>query len=443
MAVAPAQQNSIANFLKCRRTFSVYVSIVYIILVIFFMYYDPYSIVKNYYGGFVFVVVFIATFLFAMIVWYHYAIDNFQSMNITRTTVSPVWRIFKQGIFILLGFSISGAVLYGIIYGLVNLTDSHSVISSIMYLVITLSLLAFIYKTLSSSKIFSEIFRIPIISLLINLIFYIPCIFVQLIDRAVKFYVIEKDRTNMTEVILLLITILCIVLYYLIPYIGNLVILQGGKQLINEPIYIDREKVIASYMELNDISSNQPSNEIKPDYSYGLSCWIYLDSNTSSYFDKYSSILNYGGKPNILYKASTNTLLITEQMDDNSETSESFTKTIKANSLTTGQELDQSGNLILYKRENMELQKWNNIILNYSNGTLDVFFNGELVKSTMNVIPYMKLDSLVVGTNNGAHGGICNLLYFKNTLSSSQISYIYNTVKDKTPPTLYTLRPTL
>jgi len=443
MAVAPAQQNSIANFLKCRRTFSIYVSIVYIILVLLFMYYDPYSIVKNYYGGFVFVVVFIATFLFAMIIWYYHAIDNFQSMNITRTTVSPVWRIFKQGIFILLGFSISGAVLYGLIYGLVNLTDSHSVISSIMYLVITISLLAFIYKTLSSSKIFSEIFRIPIISLLINLIFYIPCIFVQLIDRAVKFYVIEKDRTNMTEIILLLITILCIVLYYLIPYIGNLVILQGGKQLINEPIYIDREKVIASYTELNDIPLNQPANEITHEYSYGLSCWIYLDSNTSSYFDKYSSILNYGGKPNILYKASTNTLLITEQMDDNSETSEAFTKTIKANSLATGQELDESGNLILYKRENMELQKWNNIILNYSNGTLDVFFNGELVKSTMNVVPYMKLDSLVVGTNNGAHGGLCNLLYFKNTLSSSQIYYIYNTVKDKTPPILYTLRPTI
>ena len=186
-------------------------------------------------------------------------------------------------------------------------------------------------------------------------------------------------------------------------------------------------------MELNDI---KPLGDITFDYNYSLSCWIYLDSSTSSYFDKYSSILNYGGKPNIQYKASTNTLLITEKMNDDEDK-------LKKVVLNTGQQLDDEGNLILYKRENVELQKWNNIILNYSGGTLDIFVNGELVKSAMNIVPYMKLDSLNIGTNNGANGGICNLVYFKNTLTTNQIYYLYNSVKYKTPPTLYDYRPTL
>jgi hypothetical protein len=266
---------------------------------------------------------------------------------------------------------------------------------------------------------------------------------VQIIDSIVRVYSIEKRRTNLTEVILLVITVILIVVYYLIPVVSNLVVLQGGKQLIDQPIEINYQKNIASYMELNNISPNIPVDELDFDYSYGLSCWIFLDSTTSSYYDKYSSILTYGGKPNIMYKASTNTLLITQKLDDDNGSQNILLTKITNNSLNTGQEVDDSGNLILYKKENMPLQKWNNIILNYSNGTLDVFFNGELVKSTMNVIPYMRLDTLTVGTTNGAPGGICNLVYYKNKLTSSQIYYMYNSVKNKKPPTLYSMRPTL
>lgn len=439
------QNNNLAYFLTCRKTFAIYTFIIYIILLSVFIHYDPFSVIKNYYGFFVFIAVFFASFIFAMIVWYDHAITNFSDMNITRTTVSPIWRIFKQSLVILAGFSVSGFFLYWLMYGLIRLTDTHSVISAILYLGITLSLLALVYKMFMNSTVFKNI---PIVRFIINIILYIPCILVQTIDYIVNFYVTEKNRTNITEVILLFITIILITLYYVIPLVGNLFILQGGKQLIDDPINIDVEKTLATYMQLNDIPANKPADEITFNYSYGLSCWIYLDSNTSSHYDKYSSILNYGGKPNIEYKASTNTLKITEKMDndndsDNDASQEKLSKVIQANSLNTGQQLDESGNLILYTRENMELQKWNNIILNYSNGTLDIFFNGELVKSVMNVVPYMKLDALTVGTTNGAHGGICNLIYFKNTLSSNQIYYIYNSVKNKRPPTLYNIRPTL
>jgi hypothetical protein len=46
----------------------------------------------------------------------------------------------------------------------------------------------------------------------------------------------------------------------------------------------------------------------------------------------------------------------------------------------------------------------------------------------------MTLDNLVVGTDGGISGGICNLVYFKKPLNAVNISYLYNIVKDKSPP---------
>jgi len=441
VGIPPTQDKmSILDFCKCRKTFAIYTAVVYIILASLITYYNPYSIVTKYYGLCVFLFVFFASFIFAMIVWYDHAALYFTTMDIDKYTISPVWKLFKQSLFVLVSFTISGFILYWFMNGLIKINNTNSVISAIITLCISLSVLAMLYQLLLKVPFIKNS---PFFRLIVNSLLYIPCIFVQIIDSIVRVYSIEKRRTNLTEVILLVITVILIVVYYLIPVVSNLVVLQGGKQLIDQPIEINYQKNIASYMELNNISPNIPVDELDFDYSYGLSCWIFLDSTTSSYYDKYSSILTYGGKPNIMYKASTNTLLITQKLDDDNGSQNILLTKITNNSLNTGQEVDDSGNLILYKKENMPLQKWNNIILNYSNGTLDVFFNGELVKSTMNVIPYMRLDTLTVGTTNGAPGGICNLVYYKNKLTSSQIYYMYNSVKNKKPPTLYSMRPTL
>jgi hypothetical protein len=99
-------------------------------------------------------------------------------------------------------------------------------------------------------------------------------------------------------------------------------------------------------------------------------------------------------------------------------------------------DFDENGNRIIYKNENMLLQKWNNIIFNYNGDVLDIFLNGELVKSDIGVVPYYKLDNLTIGEENGIKGGICNVIYFRKSLEASNIYYLYNSVKDRTPPVL-------
>ena len=41
-------------------------------------------------------------------------------------------------------------------------------------------------------------------------------------------------------------------------------------------------------------------------------------------------------------------------------------------------DFDENGNRIIYKQNDVLLQKWNNIIINYSGGTLDIFFNNDI-----------------------------------------------------------------
>jgi len=97
-------------------------------------------------------------------------------------------------------------------------------------------------------------------------------------------------------------------------------------------------------------------------------------------------------------------------------------------------EVYDDDSVIIYKNKNVFLQKWNNIIINYEGGTLDIFSNGELMSSVKNIVPYMNLDTIVTGTNNGINGYICNVVYYKKPLDVSTISLLYNSVKNKTPP---------
>ena len=238
-----------------------------------------------------------------------------------------------------------------------------------------------------------------------------------LISKVTTYIINEYNSTSRGSIITLIGTITIITLYFIIPFMIQKISVQGGNQLIKYPIYTNVVNNISSYEKLNG------GNSFK--YQYGISFWFFIHSfppSTNSQYNKFTSLINYGNKPNILYNPSLNTLMVTIEQ-----------KGLKdLNNIVL--DFDDNGNRIIYKHPDILLQKWNNIVINYSNGTLDVFFNGKLVKSSIEVVPYMTLDNLVVGSENGISGGICNLVYFKKPLNAINISYLYNIVKDKTPP---------
>jgi hypothetical protein len=239
-----------------------------------------------------------------------------------------------------------------------------------------------------------------------------------------SFFMEQYNITTTRSLLLLLLAIVLLTCYFLFPFIYNKINLQGGELLVNNPVYTNTNYPLGTYKDLNG-SDNF-------DYQYAISFWFFLDAvppNNNSNSPHYTSILNFGNKPNVLYNTLTNSLIVTMQ---NEITVENKTNTNVNNNVLTN--TDENGNTILYKKDDVLLQRWNNMIINYNGGVMDIFLNSELVKSISGVVPYYKLDNLTIGEDNGINGGICNVVYYKKPLTSIQMYYLYNMVKNSTPP---------
>jgi hypothetical protein len=281
-------------------------------------------------------------------------------------------------------------------------------------------ILGLIYKTLNVNLPQGNSNKNAFFSLIGNTLLYIPCLFSGLFDYIGKLTTGGNNSETAGSFLMLVAALVLIVTYFKMPSVFNILNVQGGEQLVNKPVYTDSAYSLGSYQELNGSD--------KPDYQYAISSWIFLDAappNTSAAYSKFTSLLNFANKPNVLYNGTTNTLMIT--------TDQKNLKEVTKNKLI---DFDENGNRILYKNSNFLLQKWNNIIINYSGGVLDIFLNGELVKSDIGVVPYMTYDNLTIGQDDGIKGGICNVIYFKQALNTSNIYYLYNMVKDRSPPVL-------
>lgn len=377
---------------------------------------NPFNIISNYFGSVILISIFIGTFIITMISWYNYAYKkDSKELVITEGTTPPPVNYFRKSlIFIFLG-AVAAGILYLFIYLINPLSSQNTLISFILNVIIIIVILALIYKIFNINNNSSS----GIFAFITYLFFLIPKFFIAIFYFFKKLFLSPKNfdyNSATTTILLLFFALIILYLLYKIPYWVQKINLQGGIQLINLPVNLFNRNIIASYQQLTGGDTFE--------YQYAISFWVFINSyppNGYSY-GSFISLLNYGDKPNILYNAQKNSLMVTVRQ----------TEFVDSNNNKL--DLDENGNRIIYIKENFLLQKWNNIIINYSGGTLDIFLNGELVKSTIGVIPYMSLDNLIVGAENGVGGGISNLVYYNNSLTSSNIYYIYNMVKNKSPP---------
>jgi len=329
----------------------------------------------------------------------------------------------KKSLLYLFGFVLSGLIIGWITYNLQNMSSDSGMVSFILNLLLVIVVLMLIYRTVFAKFPVGNNKKNAFIELIVNLFFYIPCIFSNAFDGLLSLtaekQIVKEATKDKGTLGLLALSIGLLLGVVFLPVISSKIAIQGGNQLVNQPVNTNKLYSLGSFEELN--------GSLDPDYQYAISFWLFIDSappNTNPSYNKYTSILNFSQKPQIFYKGETNTLMVTMNQKD-------LMKTTTNNML----EFDENGNRIILIQPNFLLQKWNNIIINYNGGTLDIFINNELVKSANGVIAFRGNDLLTIGQDDGIYGGIANLVYYRKALTINQTYFIYNSVKNKNPPT--------
>ena len=168
----------------------------------------------------------------------------------------------------------------------------------------------------------------------------------------------------------------------------------SSKQILRNPIYTDNLKKLGSF---EDLSTGDDYN-----YQYAVSAWVFVHNQPPNYrysANTFTSLINYGNKPNILYNIKEQTLRF--MVETSTE------------------------NKIIFETKDFPLQRWNNIVINYDHGTLDIFINAKLVATIPSIIPNMKFATVSAGATDGISGGICNVVYYSGNLSKDRIGLYY------------------
>ena len=231
------------------------------------------------------------------------------------------------------------------------------------------------------------------LSLLWDVILFVPCLLISFVE----YLRYQYDITTKPIILLCLVELIFIAMYIVVPYVVQFLLTHDAKQLVKSPINANSYNKLGTFQELNYVDKNI-------NYKYAVSCWVYLDSfppETNSSYSEYTSLLNIGNKPNILFNVALNKLQIKMKVSPDHE------------------------EIVYESTDVVRYQKWNHIVVNYESGILDVFINNELVSSVQEVVPYKEFDVVSCGSNEGIHGGISNVLYFNHALGKPKITSLY------------------
>jgi hypothetical protein len=468
----------------------------YIIFLVLIYYYNPLNI-NTKYPAFTNLLVLCVSFTYILLfIFLKNKIDKNDDVDLIDPSES---NILIKFISLIIFFALFMVFIKGLLWVFMN-TSIIRVINHMVGLLIFVVILGIVYlyfrKTINKAK------NAPgrkLTTLFLKFIMYLPCLIVD-VTEYVKY---ELNLTTKPVWILLGVEGSLIALYFIIPLLFDKMMTANGLKLLNQPTYLSQENTLANYKQLHkkkltdtenknmdmdevykkkinknaeyapdEIDYSRDADSIKPKgytdpnipknvylawiyeklqkptwisfkrkvvpqytdkdakqfrYAYALSAWFYINPqppNTRTAYTKYTNIIKYGNNVNVEFNGQLSSIRV------------------MANVATSGDDVAKQPNdsIEIYETKNVLYQKWNNVVINYDDGYLDIFMNGELVGSRSGVAPYMTKDSIVAGAEMGILGGICNVTYYDTTLSKSNIELSYKSLSGKQNPYVWRLK---
>ena len=274
----------------------------------------------------------------------------------------------------------------------------------------------------------------------VNFLFYIPC----LLNNFVYYLISEFKLTTSPVLILFFIEILLLLCYLYIPDIVNHITNQDGTLLYNNITLADGNTEIQDTFFLNTLNSFSLDEHVMPDMkfqingnrnkttfqNYAISMWTYVNAHGSNKlaYNTESLIFDYGeSKPKITY-----------YNGDDQDTRDKY-RIYFTNNITLNKDGDADTDFKEYYEMKLPLQRWNNLVFNFSSTHADLFVNGHLERTFSfangKMPTFSNTDVVTTGKNDGLHGAISNIRYYTKTLSKHKITNMYNIFMKKTPPT--------
>jgi hypothetical protein len=391
--------------------------------------------------------------IIATIFFYLYNTDKYLFSN--KTFVSNVSMLFM---FFVIGLLIKVMFLTSTYKPGENMTNNYNIVYGAIALMTISIILYSVYSYLSKETLLlvSNIFMIFLLlgltaalamffiifnnslklltgwsGFLVYFIFYIPCLLISLIE-----YIKGEFKSTTNTIFILFILEICFILSYLyLPKILNLYLNKGGKVLLDDSRFLDKEYTLASGSELKikdkhaQLVAGVEKTSKSSDQNFSLSMWVYINTQPPSdgTYAKESNIFHY-------YNENSNSNYKKPQIVYNYHA-----KTNKINNFKIYFTNDEVDGIKNYYEFAMPEQKWNNLVINYNSDIVDLFVNGNLATSfkfapNYKMPNYNNSDIIKIGSNDGLYGSICNIRYYHHPLSKSEIVNHYNLLVFKNPP---------
>ena len=341
------------------------------------------------------------------------------------------------------------ALIFGYFYAISNLSNTRkeqlNYVVSVLFILFVIFGLALVF--LLTGNYMASLKGIP--GIISYIIFYIPCMVIQLIDYIRK----ELNMVTPTVGIVFIIELIIIISYLYIPkYVNNLTKLSAI-DIVKEPLILNEEKVLPGGDKFKILKSDDLTNQIeskdRPRYNYAVSMWVNLNSNegNSNVFNNETNIISYDNKPGVYFKINVegcNAKTYPEGSKDGCHKDDPINQDNmdgrKSNFIfILSNKADPNTGEYTKVKIDLPLQKWHFFVFNYRDGLVDIFVNGNLYHSHnfegYEIPDYnIAADEITVGEENGLQGVICNTRYHTKPLTKFEITATYNLLMNMNPP---------